>query len=158
MNRLVLLCLAALAASIGAAEPTAAQNSIKVGELRCEVEGGLGLIITSTKEMRCSFTSSKGFKEYYYGKIQKFGLDIGVTDKGILAWIVLSATNGTQKGALAGQYVGLDASATVAAGVGANYLVGGSSKSITLQPWSVQAQSGLALAGGVASLTLRPVE
>ena len=158
MNRCALFALAALAASVGAVQTANAQAGVKVGELKCEVEGGLGLIITSTKEMRCAFTSSKGVKEYYYGKIQKFGLDVGVTDKGILAWIVLSATNGTQKGALAGNYVGLDASATVAAGVGANYLVGGSSKSITLQPWSVQAQSGLALAGGVASLTLRPVE
>ena len=157
MRRYALLALAALAASIAVA-PATAQNSLKVGELKCEVSGGLGMIIMSTKEMRCAFTSAQGVKEYYYGKIQKFGLDIGVTDTGILAWTVFSATNGTQRGALAGQYVGLDASATVAAGVGANYLVGGSSKAFTLQPWSLQAQTGLALAGGVAQLTLRPAE
>jgi hypothetical protein len=158
MRRHVLIALAALAASVGAVSPSAAQNSLKVGQLRCEVSAGLGLIVMSTKEMRCAFTSAQGVKEYYYGRIQKFGLDIGVTNKGILAWTVFSATNGTQRGALAGEYVGVDASATVAAGVGANYLVGGSSRAITLQPWSVQAQSGLALAGGVAALTLRPAE
>jgi hypothetical protein len=150
--------MAVLAASIGPVAPGSAQTDLKVGQLKCEVSAGLGLIITSTKEMRCAFTAAQGATEYYYGKIQKFGLDIGVTNKGILAWTVFSATNGTERGALAGEYVGVDASATVAAGVGANYLVGGSSKSITLQPWSVQAQSGLALAGGVAALTLRPAE
>ena len=128
MSRCALLALAALAASIGAVAPSYAQNSLKVGQLRCEVSAGLGLIVMSTKEMRCAFTSAQGVKEYYYGKIQKFGLDIGVTNKGILAWTVFSATNGTQRGALAGEYVGVDASATVAAGVGANYLVGGSSQ------------------------------
>ena len=158
MNRCALLALAVLAASLGLAGPSVAQESLKVGQLRCEVSAGLGMIIMSSKEMRCAFTSAQGVKEYYYGKIQKFGLDIGVTNKGILAWTVFSATNGTQRGSLAGEYFGVDASATVAAGVGANYLVGGSSKSITLQPWSVQAQSGLALAGGVAALTLRVAE
>ena len=158
MNRRALVALLAFAVSIGAVRTSSAQAGLKVGQLRCEVSAGLGMIIMSSKEMRCAFTSAQGVKEYYYGKIQKFGLDIGVTNKGILAWTVFSATNGSQRGALAGEYVGVDASATVAAGVGANYLVGGSSRSITLQPWSVQAQSGLALAGGVAALTLRPAE
>ncbi|HZM08124.1 MAG TPA: DUF992 domain-containing protein, partial [Methylocella sp.] len=54
------------------------------------------------------------------------------------------------------EYVGVDASATVGVGLGANALVGGSNRSIALQPLSVQAQTGLALAGGVAALTLRP--
>ena len=40
-------------------------------------------------------------------------------------------------------------------GVGANALVGGSSKNIILQPLSVQAQQGLNIAAGVAALQLR---
>ncbi|MGH6841056.1 MAG: DUF992 domain-containing protein, partial [Methylocella sp.] len=50
---------------------------------------------------------------------------------------------------------GVDASATIGAGVGANALVGGSGRTFTLQPLSIQAQTGLALAAGVAELTLR---
>jgi len=65
-----------------------------------------------------------------------------------LAWDVFAPSEGPEPGALAGDYVGVGASAT--AGVGANV------RSITLQPLSVQAQTGLALAGGVAALTLRP--
>jgi len=50
---------------------------------------------------------------------------------------------------------GVGASATVGAGIGANALVGGFGRSFTLQPLSIQAQTGLALAAGVSSMTLR---
>jgi hypothetical protein len=135
--------------------PAAAQEHAKIGALRCNVSAGLGLIITSSKEMRCTFTSLHGRSERYYGTIQKFGLDIGATNRGVLAWDVFAPTEGPRRGALSGDYVGVDASATVGAGVGANVLLGGSGRSFTLQPLSVEAQTGLALAAGVASLTLR---
>ena len=45
---------------------------------------------------------------------------------------------------------------TVGAGAGANVLVGGSNRTVSLQPVSVQGQTGLNLAAGVAELTLRP--
>jgi hypothetical protein len=41
-------------------------------------------------------------------------------------------------------------------GVGANALVGGSNNTIALQPLSVQGQTGLSVAAGVAGLELRP--
>ena len=106
--------------------------------------------------MQCVFTSARGHREHYYGTIRKFGLDIGATDKGVLGWDVFAPSSGPERGALAGDYVGVDASATIGAGFGANALVGGSGRSFTLQPLSVQAQTGLALAAGVAELTLRP--
>jgi hypothetical protein len=146
----------ATALMIAATPEGFAEEHIKVGELRCEVSAGLGLILTSSKAMECQFTSTLGWREYYYGTIRKFGLDIGYTDRGVLAWAVFSPVDGPQRHALAGDYGGVDASATVGIGVGANVLVGGSNRSFSLQPLSVTAQSGLALAAGVASLTLRP--
>ena len=59
-------------------------------------------------------------------------------------------------GALSGDYVGATAEATVGAGLGANALIGGSNRTVTLQPLSVQGQAGLNVAAGVAGLTLRP--
>ncbi|HKH96957.1 MAG TPA: DUF992 domain-containing protein, partial [Beijerinckiaceae bacterium] len=41
-------------------------------------------------------------------------------------------------------------------GVGANVLVGGSNRSVALQPVSLQGQTGVNLALGVASLELIP--
>ena len=155
MNIRAVLCIAALTA-VAAAQPASAQTNVKVGALRCEVSGGLGLIIASSKDMECRFTSAAGYTEHYYGTIRKFGLDIGATNAGILGWDVFPPTLGPRRHALAGDYAGVDASATVGAGLGANVLVGGLDRSFALQPLSIQTQTGLALAAGVASLTLRP--
>jgi hypothetical protein len=43
----------------------------------------------------------------------------------------------------------------VVAGVGANVLIGGSNRTVTLQPVSFQGQSGLNVAAGVAGIDLR---
>jgi hypothetical protein len=155
MNIRAMFCAASLAALITPAQTAVAQQGVTVGALTCEVSAGLGLIVTSSKEMNCVFTSPAG-REPYYGTIRKFGLDIGATDQGILAWEVFAPSAGPKRGALAGEYAGVDASATIGAGAGANALVGGSGSSFTLQPLSIQAQTGLALAAGVASMTLRP--
>jgi hypothetical protein len=53
-----------------------------------------------------------------------------------------------------GTYAGVSAEASVALGAGANALVGGSDKSVVLQPLSVQGQTGLNLAVGVTELVL----
>ena len=60
-----------------------------------------------------------------------------------------------RRGDLSGNYGGAAASATVGVGVGANALVGGSNNTIALQPLSVQGQTGLSVAAGVAGLELR---
>ena len=156
MRFLNFAAIAASALSIGTALPASAAENVKVGDLRCEVSAGLGLIIMSTKEIECAFHSANGGTEHYYGKIRKFGLDIGATNAGVLNWTVFSATEGPRHDALAGDYEGVDASATVGAGLGANALVGGSNRAFALQPLSIQGQTGLAHAAGVESLTLRP--
>jgi hypothetical protein len=132
-------------------------EQIKVGELRCEVSAGLGMIIASSKEMECRYTSADGrHHEMYHGKISKFGLDIGGTDRGTLTWEVFAPTKGPLRHALAGDYTGLGANATVGVGLGANALLGGSNREISLQPISVQTQTGLDIAAGVSSMKLRP--
>jgi len=70
-------------------------------------------------------------------------------------WTVLAPSSDVASGALAGNYGGVSAEATVGLGVGANALVGGSEHSIVLQPVSVQAQQGLNVAVGVLALSLR---
>src|SRR2546430_10997502 len=85
--------------------------------------------MTSKKEMNCLIASHSGNQEPYAGTIRKFGLVVGATDKGVLAWDVFAPAAGPERGALAGDYVGVDASATVGAGFGANALVGGFNRS-----------------------------
>jgi hypothetical protein len=57
---------------------------------------------------------------------------------------------------LAGKYAGATAEISVAAGLGANVLLGGSNRTVALQPLSVQGQIGLDVAGGIGALELHP--
>ncbi len=152
-NSIALIASTLIAAA--AALPASAQQPAKVGTLTCDISAGVGMIVTSKKTMACNFVPSAGKPEVYTGAISKFGLDIGATDKGRMVWAVFAPTS-RKVGALAGVYSGATAEATVGAGVGANVLVGGSDRTISLQPLSVQGQAGLNLAVGVSGLELRP--
>jgi hypothetical protein len=147
------LGVAALAALTFVPSPQA-QTRVEVGVLTCTAAGSTGFIVGSTRDLRCQFKRN-GKDETYTGKINKFGIDIGTTQQAQIAWAVLAPTSNLPARSLAGGYGGLSAEATVGVGVGANALIGGSDKSIVLQPLSVQAQQGLNIAAGVASLQLK---
>ena len=151
-------CIAAVILAAAANPGTAAaQSRAKIGTLDCDISGGIGMIIASQKQVTCAFSPSAGRgPETYVGTISKFGLDLGATSGGRMIWAVHASTQGPQRGALAGAYTGASAEATVGAGLGANVLIGGSNRSIALQPVSVQEQAGLNLAVGVAGLELHP--
>ncbi len=134
--------------------PSFSQEMTKVGTLRCDVSAGIGLIITSNKQVSCTFQPNRGRRETYVGNIRSFGLDIGVTTKGVLVWGVVSQIRRPTIGALAGDYVGPSAEITAGAGIGANALFGGSNKAFSLQPLSISGQLGANLAAGVSKLTL----
>jgi hypothetical protein len=134
-----------------------AQESVVVGLLTCGVKGGVSFVIGSTKELRCVFRVNPDDPgERYEGRIEKFGLDIGVTNNALLSWTVLAPTSRVEAGALTGKYVGVAADASIGVGGGANVLVGGSRQTISLQPVSVQGQTGLNAALAVASVELFP--
>jgi|SRR5687768_6514729 hypothetical protein len=153
-----LVPLAALAvAGALTASPAQAQN-VQAGTLVCDVSGGIGMIIASQRDMACTFTNSRGEPEVYVGRIRRFGLDVGATTGGQMVWTVLAPSGRYSRGALAGSYSGASAEATVGAGLGANVLLGGSNRSIALQPVSLQGQAGLNVAAGVADLQLQAAQ
>lgn len=141
--------------SLLAATPSLARTGVKVGVLECVVAPGIGFIIGSSKQVSCRF-NSQGRVENYRGSTGKLGIDIGVTDRSYLSWLVF-APGQVRRGALAGTYVGATAQATVIVGLGANALIGGGNNSINLQPVSIQGQTGLNIAAGLGSLTLYSV-
>ena len=148
--------IAAFVLALLALAPAAqAQARVEVGVLTCNAEGSRGFIVTSTKHLHCRF-HHRGRDEYYHGDISKFGIDIGSTRATRIAWAVLAPTANLPPRSLVGDYGGVSAEATVGVGVGANALLGGSRRSIILQPVSVQAQRGLNVAAGIAALRLRP--
>jgi uncharacterized protein DUF992 len=150
------ISVSALALAVTLAQPADAQR-LKAGVLTCDVSGGMGFIIGSSKSVFCNFSpDQQGPPEAYVGSISKFGLDIGATTGGVMVWAVFTGTGGFGPGFLTGDYVGATAEATVAAGLGANVLVGGSERTVALQPLSVSGQTGLNVAIGVANLRLQP--
>jgi Protein of unknown function (DUF992) len=146
----------ALALAVMSFAPSA-DARVKAGVLSCDVSGGFGWIIGSSKSVSCVFTPDRpGPQEAYVGVIRKFGLDIGATSRQQMIWGVFADTATGAPGQLAGDYVGATGEATIAVGLGANVLIGGSNRSIALQPLSVTGQTGLNIAAGVADLQLRP--
>ena len=149
------LVLAAIAAALaGSSGPSLAQNSNQVGTLVCNYGANFGKIFGSRQKMACVFHKRDGETEAYSATFGRVGLDIGVTGSGRIAWNVLTSTKGPGPRALAGNYIGATGEASFGLGGGANVLVGGSKRTITLQPLSLDVQTGLNVAFGAAKLTL----
>ena len=152
-----LTILGALTGSILAAGASFAQipvEHVQAGTLTCDISGGIGFIIGSHKELNCSFVPTlPGPPEFYSGAINKLGVDLGGTTGGVMVWAVYAPTT-RAAGFLAGTYAGVSAEVTVAGGIGANILVGGSFRTVELQPLSVQEQTGINVAAGVAEIEL----
>ncbi len=130
----------------------------KVGALTCRTSARLGLIFGSHQRIHCRFKpDNAGPPEEYIGEITRLGIDLGFTAGGIMVWAVFAPTNGISHGALTGNYVGASGSASLGVGVGAKALVGGSHRSIALQPLALEGHTGVNIALGVAGLKLRYV-
>lgn len=154
-----LIAAAMLAVTVAAPTFTTPAQAlgIRVGTLSCAIGGGAAYIIGSSKDMICTFQSINRNVpvETYRGRIDKLGVDVGLTRGGGLVWWVIAPTwDAYMPGQLAGYYVGATAEATTGLGVGANLLVGGLWNSFALQPLSVQAQSGVSAALTASKLQL----
>jgi hypothetical protein len=151
------IIFAASVAALAFSTQSAFADQTQIGTLRCDVAGGAGLIIGSQRALNCQFASVNGAVEHYTGTITKVGVDIGPTGDGQIGWAVFAPATGLPGGALAGSYGGVTGSLTVGVGLGANVLVGGSASTIALQPVSLNSQTGLNVAAGVAGLSLQYV-
>jgi hypothetical protein len=70
---------------------------------------------------------------------------------------VFAPTSDQAGHSLAGTYAGGTASATVGVGAGVHALIGGFKNSFSLQPVSIEGNTGLNVAAGIAHLSLRAV-
>jgi len=159
MQRKLRLVVSAPALAAGMlALGTAAQADpmgVKVGVLSCNVASGWGIVFGSSRSLRCSYAPRPGYGEHYIGNISKFGVDIGYLSGGVIVWAVLAPTTDLAPGSLAGSYAGVTGGAAVGVGAAADVLVGGSNRSISLQPVSIEGMSGVNVAAGIAAMTLQ---
>ena len=142
--------------AIAFAMPAFAQaQPIRVGGLTCDSGPRAGLVLGSRQDLQCVFRSSATGAQYTYrGKIRRIGLDLGVTRGGTLFWAVFARNSHIGRGTLRGNYVGASGNVALGVGLGANVLIGGAHRTISLQPLSVEGQIGISLAVAVASLSL----
>ncbi len=150
--------IVAAAAFLSLPAAHADEAGIKVGVLKCDVESGVSFIFGSTRDVLCRYSPTGGSEaETYVGKIEKYGVDIGYVESGVIVWAVLAPSDDMKATALAGTYVGATADVALGAGVGAKVLVGGGN-SIALQPLSISGAEGVNIAAGLAALKLNAAE
>lgn len=128
--------------------------TVRMGTLQCHIDGNAGFIVGSHTGLTCVLRRLNGVREYYHGSITKIGVDVGFTADTELVWLVFAPSLQIEPGALEGRYWGVSAEATAGVGIGANVLIGGFDRSINLQPISVQGQTGVDIAAGVAGMRL----
>ena len=102
------------------------------------------------------FQSEGRRPEPYIATVRRYGVDLGFTEQTQLAWAVNAPNSRLGRGELAGSYGGVGANASVGVGGGGNFLVGGPANAYALQPISVQGQTGLNVAAGIADIQLQP--
>jgi hypothetical protein len=150
------IAVASLVASFASANALP-QPQFRAGILECQGGQNVGFVVGSTTNLECVFQSEGRRPEPYLATVHRFGLDLGITDQTRLTWAVNAPTTRVGRGDLAGNYGGVGANASVGVGFGGNFLVGGPQNSYALQPISVQGQTGLNVAAGVADIELEPV-
>jgi Protein of unknown function (DUF992) len=149
------IAVASLVASFASANALP-QPQFRAGILECQGGQNVGFVVGSTTNLECVFQSEGRRPEPYLATVHRFGLDLGITDQTRLTWAVNAPTTRVGRGDLAGNYGGVGANASVGVGFGGNFLVGGPQNSYALQPISVQGQTGLNVAAGVADFELEP--
>ena len=157
MSKARFTLLALLAATLIAPMAAHAESGVKVGVLNCKLDPSIGLLFFGREKLQCHFTPQEPSLPAgdYAGAITTIGLDVGFSAGGHMAWAVWAPTNGPLAGALAGYYGGASGEVGIGVGLGANVLVGGSGRTIALQPVSVEGEVGVNLAVGISGLKLR---
>ena len=150
-----LLC-ALYVSALNLAIATPAQGEMfRAGRLLCSTSPRIGFLVGSTQSLRCVFYRRASSDRYIYaGRIRRVGLDLGVTGSGVLSWAVFARNSRIGPGTMRGSYVGASGNVALGPGFGANVLIGGSRRSVVLQPLSTEHAIGINLAATVTHLTL----
>jgi len=138
-----------------------ASAAVQVGMLSCRSPETATYIVVSARAFDCVFTPSVGGPvQRYQGVVHRIGAQIGISGGSAMGWAVFAATRHLGPGALNGSYVGVSGGAAVGIGGSANGLVGGADNAFTLQPISLEGETGLNVVATVTGLELqgsRPV-
>jgi len=93
----VLLCMT------GAAH---AQDRVRVGVLECRGGASVGFIVGSVTHLGCVLRADGLPEDRYIATIRKVGVDLGITQESVLAWVVYAPVARLGAGDLSGDYAG----------------------------------------------------
>lgn len=126
MHAFVAGCVLATLVSAGSA-----RAEMPAGELRCEVHGGLGLVVATNRDVDCVYRRGNRPLEIYAGYTGIISMNIGQTADRILTFNVVSPDPGGLA-VLQGDFTG----PAFGFAPGDNPLVGEQAKGVTLLPVS----------------------
>src|SRR4051795_979697 len=119
LMRLLTLTIATLALMAPIAAASAAPP-VRAGILQCRGGQNVGFVVGSVTNLECVFQSEGRRPEPYIAKVQRIGLDLGVTAQTQLSWAVNAPNSRLGRGELAGSYGGVGANASIGVGGGGN--------------------------------------
>ena len=162
---LATISLAATALSVAGCQQDTAQTSnarernskVYVGALTCDVAGGTGYLVMSSRKLDCVFEPMSGGSQAYEGDIRGYGLELGYTKpmKMLFKVYTVGANKGTT--AVNGNFVGEAGSITADRAVGGDWLYGGQDGSAAMVGTTYFNQTGMGynLEYAVASVHLK---
>jgi hypothetical protein len=149
--RLAFTCgLAAGAACLAMATPASAQ--MRMGTLTCNISGGVGIVVGSSRDVSCLYRPMHGRQQAYGGTVDNVGLDVGASMPGQIHFGVMGAAPMTNLG---GNYSGPGLGVTLGGTVGGNVL--SNPNGVMLQPLD-NMRNGIGVSAGIGSINLQPIQ
>lgn len=150
MARIGLIVSVALAASSAGS----AHANTGLSELRCNITGGFGLVVTSQRATTCVYYRADGAVEFYSGAASRFGVDLGPADARKVIFRV-AVPDPQPPGALDGVFSGAGLGVTLGTGISADALVGGRTGKVSLAPVANANFTGVNVNVGIGTLQLQ---
>ena len=130
-----------------------AQAEVVAGILKCQVSGGLSLVVGSRRDVLCVYRpNGPGSKQYLLGTINRLGIALGLRFAGTLMWNVHSELHDVRT--MEGSFTGVGADAKFFEGPNQDVLVGGEGGRVYLRPLTAGGPTGFEVSAGIGNLNL----
>jgi hypothetical protein len=152
------VALFVIAASSGVAYAQQPQPWIGSGLFECSGGPAVAFGVGAEAKLTCVFHPARHrHPERYLAVVRRVGLDVGITDKLVLAWDVMTPTGRVPRGGLNGNYGGAGASIALGNGAASNAVLGGPGNLVSLQPRVANGTAGASVALGFQAMDISQV-
>lgn len=154
MFKTLIPAMMAAATLFAASTATQAAPTLQVGNLQCNLASETNYVLYSQGSYDCTFTNAAGDTAEFTGTIDKVGVDLSYDLQQQINWLVLAPSFQDAADSISGTYAGTSTDASLGAGFGTRFMLGGSGDQVTLQPIAVSGHFGAGAAVGLDRFTL----